>query len=203
MNITGEIKKILKRILQRTGVFPFLREKKLTDRKIRIENGVVINGEVSIGEYTFIGRNTQIGPNCKSIGKYCSIARNTTIGPNNHPKKMLSTSAAFYSPSWGILNGDSNRFNNQSVIIKNDVWIGVNAVIIGDITIGTGAIIAANAVVTKDVPPYAIVAGVPAKIINYRFDQETISELLKSKWWDKSFEEAQKFYDAFHTTRQL
>ena len=73
---------------------------------------------------------------------------------------------------------------NQKVIIKNDVWIGANSVIMPNITIGNGAIIGAGAVVTKDVPDYAIVAGVPAKIIKYRFSQDIIDRLLILQWWN-------------------
>jgi len=72
----------------------------------------------------------------------------------------------------------------QKVIIENDVWIGANSVIMPGVKVGNGAIIGANAVVTKDVPDYAIVGGVPAKIIKYRFDEKTISSLLELKWWD-------------------
>ena len=74
--------------------------------------------------------------------------------------------------------------NERPVKIGNDVWIGRGAFIKGGVTIGDGAVIAAHAVVTKDVPPYAIVCGVPAKIIKYRFDCETIKELLDLKWWN-------------------
>lgn len=111
---------------------------------------------------------------------------------------MLSTSSVFYSENWDYAEDPNhNRYNKQSVVIENDVWIGINAIVIGDVTISNGAIVAANAVVTKDVPPYAIVGGVPAKIIGYRFDTETINELLASKWWELDIEKTKPLYDQF------
>ena len=102
--------------------------------------------------------------------------------------KETSTSAVFYSSSWGfVANSDDKRaFYNSGKETKiiNDVWVGVNAVVLGGITVGNGAVIAANAVVTKSVPAYAIVAGVPAKIIGYRFSSKVIEKLLASEWWN-------------------
>ena len=83
----------------------------------------------------------------------------------------------FYDKNKGIVNR-----------IGSDVWIGLDVTIIGGVTIGDGAVVLTNAVVTKDVPPYAVVGGVPAKIITYRYDEETIAFLLKSKWWDNNEE---------------
>jgi acetyltransferase-like isoleucine patch superfamily enzyme len=129
--------------------------------------------------------------NNAKIGRYCSIADNVNINPTQHPVCWLSISARQYNS--GFL--EFNRFggkelavrqfvNDKSVEIGNDVWVGTNAVIMGGIKIGDGAIVAAGAVVTKDVPPYAVVGGVPAKVIKYRFDADTIKELLALKWWN-------------------
>ena len=131
------------------------------------------------------GRNCYIHPNTK-IGKYCSIANYVMIGPGQHPQKFLSTSSFQYVPETYLLEDSTieNYKPYKQCIIANDVWIGIGAVIQDGVTIGDGAIIGANAVVTKDIPPYAVVGGVPAKIIKYRFSQEVIEKLLRLKWWD-------------------
>lgn len=117
------------------------------------------------------------------IGKYVSIAQNVVIGLGNHPINFISTNPCFYSN-----DQDLSKELNKPCYIGNDVWIGRNVMIKNGIKIGNGAIIGAGAVVTKDVPDYAIVAGVPAKIIKYRFDENTIKLLLESKWWDYPFD---------------
>lgn len=117
-----------------------------------------------------------ISPRVK-IGKYCSIGIGAIIGPDNHKQTELSTSPHICAVP------DDFRF--QEITIENDVWIGAYAIITDKCNkIGTGAIIAAGAVVTKPVPPYAIVAGVPARIIKYRFPPDKIKQLLNSRWWN-------------------
>ncbi|TLU65218.1 CatB-related O-acetyltransferase [Thalassotalea litorea] len=110
-----------------------------------------------------------------------------------HPKDYFTTSPLFYRVKntfkLNIVNEDLEFDEYSRVTIGNDVWIGARAIILDGVKIGDGAIIAANAVVTKDVPPYAIVTGVPAKINSYRFEKERINELLKLKWWDLPIEE--------------
>ena len=97
-----------------------------------------------------------------------------------------------------LVSGPKKRFAKHEfdgilrTVIGNDVWIGKRAIIKAGVKIGDGAVVGAGAVVTKDVPPYAIVAGVPAKIIKYRFDEDTIAQLLKTKWWNLSDEELEK-----------
>lgn len=149
-----------------------------------------------------IGFATAIGPNCKfaytEIGKYCSIAPNVRVVIGTHPShSFVSTCPVFYSTRPGrgfsyVENTSFEEFNfidkkkKISVKIGNDVWIGSNAIILQGITIGDGAIIAAGAVVTKDVKPYSIVGGVPAKEIRKRFTDDQIAKLLDIKWWNKS-----------------
>ncbi|GAB6180389.1 CatB-related O-acetyltransferase [Desulfotomaculum defluvii] len=123
------------------------------------------------------------------VGKFCSIACGAKFLFNsaNHILSSLSTYPflIFYE-EWGLdIKDVANAWDNKGdIVIGNDVWIGYEAIIMAGVTIGDGAIIGARAVVTKDVPPYAIVGGVPAKPIRKRFPEETISALLEIKWWD-------------------
>ena len=114
------------------------------------------------------------------IGKYCSIASGVMIHPAEHNVYTVSTSPRVPGHIYSDTHGHSN-----GAIIENDVWIGTNAIILNSCKkIGNGAIVAAGAVVTHDVPPYAIVGGVPAKTIKYRFSPQIIKQLLKSEWWN-------------------
>lgn len=134
-----------------------------------------------IGDYSAIGRYAKVVHT--NIGRYCAISWDTTINALGHPYNHLSISAFAYVPYVGNFVKERKQ-SYHTVTIKNDVWIGANSVIMPGLTIGNGAIIGAGAVVTKDVPDYAIVAGVPAKIIKYRFSKDMIGRLLKLKWWD-------------------
>lgn len=123
------------------------------------------------------------------IGKYCSIACGTKFLFNcaNHTLKSLSTyTFPLFYEEWGLEKSDVAAAwdNKGDILIGNDVWIGYEAVIMAGVHIGDGAIIAARAVVTKDVPPYTIVGGTPAKEIRKRFDAATIQRFLTLKWWD-------------------
>lgn len=134
-----------------------------------------------------------------SIGRYCSIGRDVQIGRQSHPIDWLSTSPFTYMKSDRVLRA-SERFSDILIdtppelsirptslvrtIIGNDVWIGHGAMIMPGVNVGTGSIVAAGAVVTKDVPNYAIVGGNPAKIIRYRVPEKYIERLLESKWWE-------------------
>lgn len=127
------------------------------------------------------------------IGKFCSIACGAKFLFNsaNHTVKSLTTYPfPIFFEEWGLDVRDITTAwdNKGDIVIGNDVWIGYEAVIMSGVTIGDGAIIGTRAVVTKDVPPYTIVGGVPAKQIRKRFSEETISELLELKWWDWTFE---------------
>ena len=127
------------------------------------------------------------------IGKFCSIACGVKFLFNsaNHTLSSLSTYPfPLFFEEWGLEKKDvTNAWDNKGdIVIGNDVWIGYEAVILAGVTIGDGAIIGTRAVVTKDVPPYTIVGGVPAKPIKKRFSEETISALLEIQWWNWSEE---------------
>jgi len=149
----------------------------------RLGKGTNINAS-KIGRHTYIinARITRA-----QIGSFCSIGPEVIIGGlGAHPTGFVSTHPIFYSTlcQSGVSFANENLFDElKNVTIGNDVWIGARALVLDGITIGDGAIIAAGAIVTKDVPPYAIVGGVPAKLIRYRFSEEVISTLLEWEWW--------------------
>lgn len=140
----------------------------------------------TFGDFTYIGDETIIW-NAK-IGKFCSIGPNCKIGIGKHPAKdYVSTHPLFFSTlkQSQITFADKNYFiEYDNIEIGNDVWIGTNVIVVDGIKIGDGVIVAAGSVVTKNIPPYAIVGGVPAKIIRYRFEDYEITKLLEIKWWD-------------------
>jgi len=147
------------------------------------DNLTIINS--TIDDFVYVGSNTRI--NNANIGKFCSIGPDVRIGLGKHPTHLISTFPAFFSAQkqCQIAFADKNYFEETlPIIIGNDVWIGANALIMDGIKIGNGAIIAAGAVVTKNVEPFTIVGGVPAKLIKKRFTPEEITKLQDFKWWD-------------------
>jgi len=148
------------------------------------ENVIFKNWNILVGDYTFVGDFTFVD-HCLSIGKFCSISREVNIGMANHPFDHISTNTYFYAAKKGWLNSNSfDARGSGAVEIGHDVLISAKATVLMGVKIGHGAVIGAGAVVTKDIPPYAIAAGVPAKVIRYRFDEDTIRELLASEWWN-------------------
>ena len=145
-----------------------------------------------IGINSYVVRGSYVNPDKVKIGKYCAIAYGVVIGLDNHPIQHLSSHGfsctADPTHMYSALDVPAHRLRPNAAkgkaIVGNDVWIGRNAIVMGGVRIGDGAVVGAGAVVTKDVPPYAIVAGVPARIIRYRFDEATVSRLLASRWWD-------------------
>lgn len=139
-----------------------------------------------VGRYTYIARNTLAQR--VDFGDFCSVSEGCNIGMPSHPTEFVSTSPVFLQGG----NYLKKHFaalpyeNCPTTTVGNDVWIGAHAQVKSGLTIGNGAIIAAGAVVTHDVPPYAIVGGVPAKVIRYRFDEETIHRLEAIRWWDST-----------------
>ena len=138
----------------------------------------------TLGDYSYVGKNF-VGLHMK-IGKFSSISWNVSIGGANHDYKRITQHAFIYSPQFKMLDGEEpayNRFDNRCEI-GSEVWIGCNSVINREVTIGDGAVIGAGAVVTKDVDPYTIVAGVPARVIKKRCSDSQIEELLSLQWWN-------------------
>ncbi len=138
----------------------------------------------SLGGYSYVGRNSRL--TFADVGKFCSIAGDVIVGMGTHTLDKLSTSPVFTE----MINGTGQRWTDKTavepfkrVVVGNDVWIGARAMIMGGVTIGDGAVVGAGAIVTKDVPPFAVVGGVPAKIIRYRFSGDVIEKLEASHWW--------------------
>lgn len=141
-----------------------------------------------IDDYTYIGPSTRVLK--AQIGKYCSIADSCIIGLPTHTLNMISTSPIFTLAKNGTgfqwIEKDIDTNFLQKVTIGNDVWVGTRVIIKGGCTIGDGAIIGAGAIVTKDVPPYAIMVGTPAKVLRYRFSPSVVASLLEAQWWNLS-----------------
>ena len=154
------------------------------DKKARIyRKAKVFNS--SIGAYSYLSKNSSLI--YASVGKFCSIGSNSCIGLGHHSLTYISTSPLFSEKqnatgsSWVE---KSEIYPYKRVVVGNDVWIGTRVIVMGGVTIGDGAVLAAGAVVTKDVPPYAIVGGVPAKIIKYRFPEPIVDKLKEIQWWN-------------------
>ena len=150
---------------------------------VRIGKDVHITEDVELGDSSYVNRNSTL-ENCQ-VGKYCSISEGVRINPIEHNLNLVTT-----HPIAGA-NGHYGQ-RNERVIIGNDVLISLNAIILSGVKIGNGAVVGAGAVVTKDVPPYAVVAGVPAKVIRYRLPQEQIELLETIQWWDWPLEKIRK-----------
>ncbi|MBE1443612.1 CatB-related O-acetyltransferase [Paenibacillus sp. OAS669] len=147
----------------------------------RVEGSKIFIGEFTYGypEVLSWGENSIL-----TIGKFCSIADRVSIflGGEHRPDWVTTYPFNALIPSFSYIQGHPKTKGN--VVIGNDVWLGSGATIMSGVQIGDGAVIGARAVVTKYVPPYAVVAGNPGKIIKYRFDDETIRRLLQVQWWN-------------------
>ena len=150
--------------------------------KVEAESLIV---NTKMDAHSFCGYNCEIINT--EIGRYCSIASNVFIGGIEHPIDWVGTSPVFYKgrDSVKLKLSEYERPQDKITYIGNDVWIGYRACIKAGVTIGDGAIIGMGAVVTKNIPPYAIVGGNPAKIIKYRFPDDLINDLLESRWWQE------------------
>lgn len=141
-----------------------------------------------MGRYSFCGYDCDIS-HC-DIGSFTSIASGVVVGGARHPMEWASMSPVFYKGRDSVTRKFAEHPLPQpaAVVIGHDVWIGRSAIILPGVTVGNGAVVGAGAVVTRDVPPYAIAVGSPAKVVRYRFDAELIARLEYVRWWDCSDE---------------
>jgi len=167
-------------------------------KNIYLAKEVDVRENVKIQDYSYCSPRTILFQGTE-IGRYCSIGYNVQISCPEHPVSFLSTSPTVYR------NDDIKQYCSwpsddikEPAKIGNDVWIGSNAIVLQGVRIGNGAIVAAGAVVTKDVPAFSIVAGVPAKIIKKRFNEVMEKKINESKWWEKSVSEVEKIVEELY-----
>lgn len=146
-----------------------------------IMKGTLVSSDSEIGDYSYIGFNCMVTK--AKIGRYASIANNVTIGPGEHGVDSISTNSLFF-------DNPREQMTEKPCTIGHDVWIADSCIIRRGVSIGTGAVVGANSFVNKDVEPYTVVAGNPAKVIKKRFSQEKINAILESKWWELPLDEA-------------
>lgn len=143
----------------------------------------LIDGACEIGAYSYVGMRCNI--TATRIGRYCSVANGVQIGQGEHSTNRVSTSHHFMGSPYETLTSSCCE-------LGADVWVGAECVILRGVSIGTGSIIAANSVVTRSVPPYTIVGGVPARTIRVRFSETVVDLLLASQWWQCDLPQARK-----------
>ena len=172
------------------------------DKSVWVGSGTqIVDSSVQYG--TYIGKTSQ----ClyAEIGKYCSIANNVIIGGAEHPTAFVSTSPVFYGGYKNPLR--KSRIQLGSLVwnpypvrttIGNDVWIGNNVIIKAGVKIGNGAVVGAGAVVVKDVPPYEVWGGVPARYLKSRFNEDLRNRLIESKWWELPQEDLKRYSHAMN-----
>ena len=160
--------------------------------KNAVPDGCNFSGKIKIGYATTLGYRNLLGGTI-SIGKYCQLGVDVALHATNHPISYMTTYI-----NKNLFDGELKSLKQENVIaIGHDVWLGHGVIIVGNVTVGNGAIIAAGSVITKDVEPYAIVAGVPAKEIRKRFSDTIIQEIETLQWWDKSEQELEKIKPLF------
>ncbi len=169
----------------------------LGEYSVLFRDAALINS--SLGAYSYIQSGSVI---CNTeIGKFCSIAGNVNIGLASHPMHMVSTSPIFYDNAQPLpkfmINKRVYAETLPRTIIGADVWIGQGVMIKAGVTIGVGTVIGAGSIVTKDIPPYAIVAGNPCALIRLRFEESVIQQLIISKWWELEGEELEAWVPKF------
>lgn len=174
------IAKLMRGLLRRFREHPNIRLQ-LLDKSLRERYQAL---GITVGMHSYGCFDPGRFPPGVSVGRYCSIAPTSQVFLRNHGIGFLGLSAYFFNESLGVVS--ESTVPASTIDISDDVWIGHNAVILPDVRkIGRGAVIAAGSVVTKAVPAYAIVAGNPARVIRYRFDESVIEQIEATRWWQK------------------
>lgn len=189
------------KILRKTFGMPAVKNVRIEKHSKIDVFSVVVNS--SLGAYSYVGEHSTVLNT--SVGKYCSISNYCSIGGGGHTIDWVSTSPVFNSTTsilhYRFCNSEFNPFANT--VIENDVWIGANCLIKAGVRISTGAVIGMGSVLTKDVGPYEIWAGNPAKCIRKRFDDETIMKLLETEWWDWPDDKVKQLAKNFKNVEKL
>lgn len=168
--------------------------------KGRVHRGCKVRNS-TVGNYSYVAAHSWLTNT--DVGRFCSIGNNVVAGLATHTLNHASTSPVFtlhrnaVGQSWVKEDRADNTEDMPRVSIADDAWVGSNALLMSGVSVGVGAVVGAGAVVTKDVPPYAIVAGVPARVIKYRFDESVREQLLASRWWELPEERLKACIDAF------
>lgn len=180
----------------------------VNNSKFGLYNSIYENvslNEVQLGDFTYVAGNTSISKT--TIGKFCSIGPDCKIGLGKHPANtFVSSHPIFFSDlkQAQISFADKKYFEEfENITIGNDVWLGANVIVVDGVNISDGVIVAAGSVVTKNIPPYAIVGGVPAKIIKYRFEKDEIEKLIEMKWWNMDVEYLKNNFKKFHDVKDF
>lgn len=215
--------------LYRALIYPFIRMKMERKSKSILKQGTYLYGGTVLEGHNFVGRDSQlcnvslgycsyVNRNCDlsntEIGKYTSIGNQVSTVLGKHPTDtFVSTHPAFYSATaMGYSYVKEDRFDEMSYLdeegrkqvrIGNDVWIGNHVQLMEGVTVADGSVLAAGSIVTKDTVPYGIYAGVPAKLVRKRFDDETIEKLLKLQWWNRSEDWIRDHVDRFQDCKEL
>ena len=172
------------------------------DKTAKADRGCALT-RVKMGRCSYFAHH--VNATDVELGSFCSVGAYCSIGGGEHPTDYVSTSPVFLQGRnfLGRHYGELPFRASQTVRIGNDVWIGSHAFIRAGVSIGDGAVIGAHAVVTRDVPPYTVWAGVPAKMLRRRFDEKTSQRLLAARWWDLSDERLRELAPYFHDVEAL